>query len=788
MAKHGLDYVGPVVADGRLRRFKARADRRRNSWYVLFPANGSIPAGGAFGCWRRGFKETWSSKSPGQMTQEQWRAFREGLERMEWERRRAEVSRLTRARKTAEWIWRRAVPVTAHPYLARKAVGPHGDLRLRGNELILPLRDSAGALQSLQFIAPDPRYDGGRDKDFLSGGSVSGAFFTISDNADGALVLCEGYATGASVFEATGLATVCAMHCGNLLAVAKALRQKFPAREIIIAADDDRWTEGNPGLTKATEAAKAIAAKLAAPKFPETTGRLTDFNDMAAVAGWPAIKEQIESAVPPRETELEVLERLAALSPLEYERQRQNAAGRLGTRVSTLDRMVKPKRSGAEPGDLQGRAVEFPEIEPWSAPVDGAEVLSEISATFSRYLVLPGGAADATALWAAHTHCFELFVCSPRLNPSSPEKRCGKTTYREVLSLFVPRPLATENLTAAVAFRVVQAFRPTLLADECDTWMRENEELRGILNSGHRQGGQVLRCEGDDHEIRAFEVFAPAALCGIGALPGTLHDRSIIVRLERAREGELLERFDSRRTAPERELCRKLARFIADNRERIGACDPTLPEGCFNRSADNWRPLFAIAQIAGGDWPRRAAAAFARLTAGDETDTEGPGVRLLTDIEGLFRAMNVDKLSSAEMASALARMEGREWAEWGRARVPITPNQLARLLRRFNIAPRTVRLAEGGMSKGYHRAMFDEAFARYLPPCTLPNRHTVTMPENSEDATVSEASPPSELLRFEGDEIAAKDAGCDGVTVREADPAQEERFLQFSGTLVTGAR
>ena len=141
-------------------------------------------------------------------------------------------------------------------------------------------------------------------------------------------------------------------------------------------------------------------------------------------------------------------------------------------------------------------------------------------------------------------------------------KRCGKTTLRDVLAVFVPRPLPTENLSVAVLFRVIESKKPTLLADECDAWMRDNEELRGLLNAGHRRGGQALRCEGESNEVRAFNVFAPAVLCGIGALPGTLHDRSIVIRLERAKPGELRERFDSRHVEQETELCRKLARLV----------------------------------------------------------------------------------------------------------------------------------------------------------------------------------------------------------------------------------
>ena len=251
-----------------------------------------------------------------------------------------------------------------------------------------------------------------------------------------------------------------------------------------------------------------------------------------------------------------------------------------------------------------------------------------------------------------------------------------------MVSIFTPRPLLTENMSVAVLFRVIEAQTPTVLADECDTWLRDNEELRGLLNAGHRRGGQALRCEGESNEVRAFNVFAPAVICGIGTLPGTLHDRSIVIRLERAKPGELRERFDSRHVENEKELCRKLARFVAENTARLETCDPKLPDGAFNRLADNWRPLFAIAEIAGGDWPKRAADAFAKLTSREDSDAQGVGAALLADIAETFAAASVDKLPSAEIVEALAKIEGREWAEWGGARKPISPNQLAKLLKR----------------------------------------------------------------------------------------------------------
>jgi len=357
---------------------------------------------------------------------------------------------------------------------------------------------------------------------------------------------------------------------------------------------------------------------------------------------------------PPKETDDETLQRLAALPPLEYDRQREKEAERLGCRTSTLDRLIEARRPKFNE-QLQGRAIELPDVKIWPESVNGAGVLAEIAKTFSAYVALPDSAADVLALWCAHAHCFHAFPCSPRLNISSPEKNCGKTTLRDVVSVLVPRPLLAENLTVAVLFRVIETHSPTVLADECDTSLRDNQELRGMLNAGHRRGGHAFRCEGDRNEVRAFNVFAPVVLCGIGALPGTLHDRSIVIRLQRAKPGELSKRFDSRRIELEKGLCRKLPRFVADNAAQLESSDPKLPDGAFNRLADNWRPLFAIAEIAGGDWPQRVAAAFVKLTSSDDMDAQGIGTTLLADIKQVFNEAGAGQIAVGDVVQLACR-------------------------------------------------------------------------------------------------------------------------------------
>jgi hypothetical protein len=230
---------------------------------------------------------------------------------------------------------------------------------------------------------------------------------------------------------------------------------------------------------------------------------------------------------------------------------------------------------------------------------------------------------------------------------------------------------------------------------------------------------------------------------------GTLHDRSIPIRLERAKPDEVRKRFDSRRTGREDELCRKLERWCIDNRGRIEGCDPTLPEGAFNRLADNWRPLFAIAEIAGGDWPKRAAVAFNKLTQREDLDAQGMGVMLLSDIQQIFAGMwppspkresplAVERAFSKQLIEWLCDMKERPWpeAQHGKA---ISERWLARQLSRFGIHSKTLRIGEE-RAKGYERAEFADAFDRYLPGQGQLNRDSVTCEKKGSFATVTEIS------------------------------------------------
>ena len=313
MRRAGLDYAGPIHADGNLQHFKVEGDHGLNSWYVLYSGP---PAAGAFGCWKRDIKEKWCERN-NDLSQMDWSKIQNKLHEASQAKAQKQKDQHEQARKKAEHVWEHAKPVTAHAYLTTKGVPVLGNLREDNGKLVLALRDADGRLHSLQFIDSDGF------KKFLKGGRVVGCFFELAANADGPLVICEGYATGASIAEATGYATVCGMNAGNLIAVAKSLRTRFPERDIILAADNDQWTPKNPGRVKAEEAAKAIRARIALPQFENTIDKPTDFNDLHQEEGLTAVNIQINAATTPAHTDNEVSLQYTE-QPLEYDRVQDN--------------------------------------------------------------------------------------------------------------------------------------------------------------------------------------------------------------------------------------------------------------------------------------------------------------------------------------------------------------------------------------------------------------------------------------------------------------------------------
>jgi len=769
MRAAGIEPPAKIIGDGKLHRFPTNGKRGDDAgWYALHLDG--IPAG-AFGDWRNGSSETWCASAPDIFTPAERERHRARIEKARQEAEAERAQERAEAATLARAVWSKATPACAdHPYLSGKRVKPTATLRelpagtiksvlgyapaakgepLTGRVLVAPIVID-GKLASVEMIDETGR------KAFLAGGAVSGGFWATAklpegDGEGSAIMIGEGIATVCTAAEATGNVGVAALSANNLAAVAKAMRARLPKARLIMLADLDA---SGVGLAKATEAARSVGGVVAVPNFgdarPETA---KDFNDLAALRGLEAVRATVEAAQEPepveaaRETQArpssngepstingaaEVkreVKRLATLSPIECDRQLKDVAKRLGCRVGTLAAEVKVAR-GDSGAAGQGRSLDLPEPEPWTDEVMGASLLDEMAATIRCHVVMGEGLAEAVALWIVAAHALDAFAIFPRLVPTSPEKQCGKTTLLDVISHLVPKPLFVSNTTASPLFRVIEMERPTLLLDEADSFLTDNEEMRGIINAGHRRDGAVLRAVGEEFEPRQFSVWAPMAIAAIGRVPGTIEDRAIIIPLRRRRPDEPVESFraiDPTVIEPLKRMARQAARWAADHAEELGKARPRMPTGIYNRAADNWHPPLAVADVAGGKWPSLARRIAGMMVAAASDDDASIRVVLLADVRDVFAEKRVDRLSSAELAAALVAIEGRPWGEWKNGK-PLTPNGLARQLKPLAVAPATLKI-EGHAAKGYRLDQFEDAFTRYLPTPPLATVHPLPMAE-----------------------------------------------------------
>ena len=291
------DIVPPdtIVADGRLHRCNAAGPRGRGDAAYLLHLDG-VPAGG-MESWRdgRGW-QTWRLDLGRPLTAAERDALRVRSQAADSQRRAEKERRHAFARERAERIWSKALPAPAdHPYLATKQVAGHGVRAYRGT-LIVPVHDVTGVLHGLQFIAAAGA------KRFLKDTAVQGHYLQIGDTGDSGealerICIAEGFATGASVHAATGYPVAVAFHAGNLASVALAIRGKHPRADIVVCADDDSNTPGNPGRTLARQAALAVGGRLAFPDFgPARPEGASDFNDLHCVRGLSAVLTDVRSA------------------------------------------------------------------------------------------------------------------------------------------------------------------------------------------------------------------------------------------------------------------------------------------------------------------------------------------------------------------------------------------------------------------------------------------------------------------------------------------------------------
>jgi hypothetical protein len=355
-------------------------------------------------------------------------------------------------------------------------------------------------------------------------------------------------------------------------------------------------------------------------------------------------------------------------------------------------------------------------------PVSGASILDSVRDTLTQYVAFPSAAsADAVTLWAAHTHAVDGFDSTPRLALLSPEPQCGKSRTLEVLELLVRDPLAVQSVTPAVLARTIDDHPTTVLLDEADAIFgpksKEHEDLRAILNAGHRRGAGYARMVGEGSKMAAktFSVFAPVALAGIGDLPETVMQRSVVLRMRRRAPGEHVEPFRYRKARTEIGPLRDdLAGWVVSVVGVLTDAEPVMPHGVTDRPADVWEPLLAVADAAGGQWPDRARAACLELIGNAaSTSTASLGVRLLGDLRAVFG--DVDRRHTDDLVARLVNLEESPWADL-RGK-PLDARGLSRRLSTYGVHPTQVKV-DGVNRRGYRREDLHDPWSRYLSPET----------------------------------------------------------------------
>lgn len=352
---------------------------------------------------------------------------------------------------------------------------------------------------------------------------------------------------------------------------------------------------------------------------------------------------------------------------------------------------------------------------------DGARVLNAVERFLSRFVVYPGGDERvAHVLWIAHTWFMDTWESTPRIAFLSPEPGSGKSRALEVTEPLVPRPVHAVNATPAYLFRKVSdpEGAPTILFDEIDTIFgpkaKDNEELRGMLNAGHRKGALAGRCVIRGKEIMTEELpsYAAVALAGLDDLPDTIMTRSVVVRMRRRSPGERVEPWRLRTCGPDAEaLYASIEEWAGSVADRVGGVWPEMPEGVEDRNADVWEALLAVADLAGGDWPSRSREAAVTLVNRSRQRPPSLGLLLLNDIRQVFAAQQVDRLATDELLDGLLDLDESPWVDLKGK--PLESRKLSFLLKKYEIGPRSLR--DGSrVFKGYAASDFADAWGRYL--------------------------------------------------------------------------
>jgi Protein of unknown function (DUF3631) len=350
-------------------------------------------------------------------------------------------------------------------------------------------------------------------------------------------------------------------------------------------------------------------------------------------------------------------------------------------------------------------------------PIDGASLMREVESFISSFVILPPNTVLTITLWVFGTYIFKVFETFPYLAFLSPQKGCGKTRTTEVIELIASNPVRAVSASEAALFRLIDAESPTLILDEAENLTGRGdraEYTRALLNAGNRSGAKVPRCVGSAQEVRMFNVYCPKIVSAIRVCPETIRDRSVVIPMQRKRRDEKVARLLLRKVHPlAKALRERIIAWTDLNRAPIVKVYEHIDIDMLNdRDLENFEPLLAILTVAD---PSRLdeVKKDAELLTSDKTDAaqdESHSLRLLADIREIFK-VGQEKILSADLLARLRSVDESPWA----AEIELDPRKLSWMLRPYQIKPKTVRVGNA-RAKGYERADFLDAFARYLRP------------------------------------------------------------------------
>ena len=408
-------------------------------------------------------------------------------------------------------------------------------------------------------------------------------------------------------------------------------------------------------------------------------------------------KEFVDSAISEGEINAEI-GRLATLSPTLYEIMRMSCAARLKMRPTILDRLVRVRRKKEDKKDVDPLLPRWT-VKPWPEPVDGDALLRDLIARLRRHIVYDD--ALTTTLWLTFSWVHDVAIHSPILLISSAEPECGKSSLLGLLSYLAPRAISSVDISKAALYRSIQLWNPSFFIDEFDDVLsgaatdESKAEMKSVINSGYTRGTGVIRCITDEHKPEMFSTFCPKCVGMIGRkLPPATLSRCITIPLRRRARRESIEEFAFQDDAELADLRSRLCRWAKDSADELRGMDVAMPEHFYNRRANNWRLLFAAADLCSGveDWGARARRAAVKLEEGAAEVRRTAGAQALIDTRSIFDEVEgQESVGSADLVAKLAACPDSPWAEWKHGK-PITQGQMARLLKPFGIVPQRIRL------------------------------------------------------------------------------------------------